>query len=79
VDVKRGHILWEERQGNIFQNMVLRRVPELREKGEVTGGQRKFHNEKFYNLYPSPHIIRTMKSGREWFCMYTRNILVWKS
>jgi hypothetical protein len=31
---------------------------------EVTGGQRKLHNEELRNLYSSPSIIRTIKSRR---------------
>jgi hypothetical protein len=30
---------------------------------EVTGGWRKLHNEDLHDLYSSPSIIRTIKSG----------------
>jgi hypothetical protein len=30
----------------------------------VTGGWRKLHNEELHNLYPSPSIIRIIKSRR---------------
>jgi hypothetical protein len=41
----------------------LRRIFGLK-KDEVTGGWRKLHNEELHNLYPSPSIIRTIKSRR---------------
>jgi hypothetical protein len=31
-------------------------------RDEVTGGWRKLHNEDIHNLYPSPSIIRVIKS-----------------
>jgi hypothetical protein len=33
-------------------------------RDEVTGGWRKLHNEELHNLYPSPSIIRMIKSRR---------------
>jgi hypothetical protein len=33
-------------------------------RDEVTGGWRKLHNEELRNLYPSPNIIRMIKSRR---------------
>jgi hypothetical protein len=30
----------------------------------VAGGWRRLHNEELYNLYPSPNIIRMIKSMR---------------
>jgi hypothetical protein len=30
----------------------------------VTGGWRKLHNEELHNLYPSPSIVRIMKTRR---------------
>jgi hypothetical protein len=42
---------------------VLRRI--FGAKGhEVTGGWRKLHNEKLYDLYSSPSIIGIIKSRR---------------
>jgi hypothetical protein len=42
---------------------VLRRI--FGPKGdEVTGGWKKLHNEELHNLYPSPSIIRMIKSRR---------------
>jgi hypothetical protein len=34
------------------------------ERDGVTGGWRKLHNEELHNLYPSPSIIRFIKSRR---------------
>ena len=33
-------------------------------RGEITGERRKLHNEKLYDLYSSPNIIRVIKSRR---------------
>jgi hypothetical protein len=33
-------------------------------RDEVTGGERKLHNEELHNLYSSPSIIRVVKSRR---------------
>jgi hypothetical protein len=43
----------------LFENRVLRRIFKP-EKGEVTGGWKKF----LQNLYSSPNIIRVMKSKK---------------
>jgi hypothetical protein len=47
----------------VFENRVLRRIfgPE---REELAGGWRRLHNEELHNLYPSPTIIRLMKSRR---------------
>jgi hypothetical protein len=47
----------------VFEKSVLRRifVPKW---NEVTGGWRKLHNEELHNLYPSPRIIRMIRSRR---------------
>jgi hypothetical protein len=47
----------------VFENRVLRRIFGPK-RDEVTGGWRKLHNEELHNLYPSPSIIRMMKSRR---------------
>jgi hypothetical protein len=39
----------------IFENRVLRRIFGPKRE-EVTGDQRKFHNEEFHKLSSSPHI-----------------------
>jgi hypothetical protein len=47
----------------VFENRLLKRI--LRpKKDEVTGGRRKLHEEKFYNLYFFPSIIRMVKSRK---------------
>jgi hypothetical protein len=46
----------------VFENRVLRIFGPKRD--EVTGGWRTLHNEKLYNLYSSPSIIRMIKSRR---------------
>jgi hypothetical protein len=52
----------EEHRLRVFENRVPRRIFAL--KREVIGGWRKMHNEEFHNLYPSPSIIRMIKSRR---------------
>jgi hypothetical protein len=47
----------------VFGNRVLRRIFEPK-RDEVTGGWTKLHNEELHNLYPSPNIIRMIKSRR---------------
>jgi hypothetical protein len=47
----------------VFENRVLRRI--FGPKGDkVTGGWRKLHKEKIYNLSSSPSIIRAIKSRK---------------
>jgi hypothetical protein len=47
----------------VFENKVLRRILGPK-RDEVTGGWGKLHNEKLRDLYPSPNIIRIIKSRR---------------
>jgi hypothetical protein len=47
----------------VLENGVLRRIFGLK-RDEVTGDWRKLHNEELHNLYPSPSIIRMIKSRR---------------
>jgi hypothetical protein len=47
-------------QTKVFENWVLRKIFGPK-RDEVTGEWRKFHSEKFHNLYSSPNIIRQMK------------------
>jgi len=55
--------LREERKLRVFENMVLRRIFGPR-RDEVTGEWRRFHNEELNNLYPSPNIVRVIKSKK---------------
>ena len=53
--------LREERRLRAFENRVLGRIFGPR-RDEVTGEWRKLHNEKLNNLYPSPSIVRVIRS-----------------
>jgi hypothetical protein len=55
--------LREEHRLRVFENKVLRGIFGQKKNG-VTGGWRKLHNEEFRDLYPSPSIIRIIKSRR---------------
>ena len=47
----------------MFENRVLRRIFGPR-RVEVTGEWRRLHNEELNDLYPSPNIVRVIKSRR---------------
>jgi hypothetical protein len=47
----------------LFENRVLRRIFGPK-RDEVAGEWRKLHNEELNDLYPSPSIIRVIKSRR---------------
>jgi len=55
--------LREEHRLRVFENRVLRRIfwPK---RDDVTGEWRKLHNEELNDLYPSPNIVRVIKSTR---------------
>jgi hypothetical protein len=54
--------LRDEHRLTVYENRVLRILGPKRD--EVTGDWRKLHNEELRNLYFSPDIIRTIKSGK---------------
>jgi hypothetical protein len=47
----------------VFENRTLRRIFAPK-RDEVTEKWRKLHNEEHHDLYPSPSIIRILKSRR---------------
>jgi PAS domain-containing protein len=47
----------------VFENSVLRRIFGPK-RDEVIGGSKKLHNGELHNLYPSPSIIRIIRSRR---------------
>ena len=55
--------LREERKLRVFENMVLRRIFGPR-RDKVTGELRRLHNEELNDLYPSPDIVRVIKSRK---------------
>jgi hypothetical protein len=55
--------LREERRLRVYENRLLRRIfGPMRD--EVTGKWRALHNEELNDLYPSPGIVRVIKSRR---------------
>ncbi|KAJ4443686.1 hypothetical protein ANN_05361 [Periplaneta americana] len=55
--------LREEQRLRVFENKVLRKIFGAK-RDEVTGEWRKLHNAELHVLYPSPDIIRNIKSRR---------------
>ena len=55
--------LREKHSLRVFENSVLRRIFGPK-RDEVTDEWRKLHNEKLNDLYPSPNIVRVIKSRR---------------
>jgi hypothetical protein len=60
--------LREEHRLKVFENRVLRRIFG-RKREELTADRRRLHNEDLHNFYPSPNIVRVMKSRRMRWCM----------
>jgi hypothetical protein len=55
--------LREERGLRVLENRVLRRIFEPK-RDEVTGEWRIIHYKELNDLYPSPNVIRVIKSRR---------------
>ena len=55
--------LREEMKLMVFENVVLRRIFGPR-RDKVIGEWRRLHNEELNDLYPSPNIVRVIKSRR---------------
>jgi hypothetical protein len=53
----------EKRTLRVLKNRVLRRIFGSK-RDAVTGEWRKLHNEELNDLYPSPNIVRVIKSIR---------------
>jgi hypothetical protein len=56
-------ILREERRLRVYENRVLRGIFGPK-RDEVTMEWRKLHNDELHHLYPSPIIVRVIKSRR---------------
>jgi len=54
--------LREERRQRVFLNRVLRRI--FVTKRDEDRSWRKLHIDELHNLYPSPNIVRVLKSRR---------------
>jgi len=55
--------LREERKLRVYENMVFRRIFGPR-RDEVTGEEKRLHNEELNDLYSSPNIVRVIKPRR---------------
>jgi hypothetical protein len=56
--------LKEEHELRVFENGVLRRIFGPK-RDELTGGQKKLHNEERHDLHSLPSIIRIIKLRRK--------------
>jgi hypothetical protein len=54
--------LGEEHRLRVFENRVLRKI--FGPKREEDGSWRKLYNDELHDLYPSPNIVRVIKSRR---------------
>jgi len=55
--------LREEHRSRLFENRELRRIFGPK-RDEVTEERRRLHNGELNNVYPSPNLIRVIKSRR---------------
>jgi hypothetical protein len=62
--------LREEHRLRAFENRMLRRIFGPK-RNEMIGGWRKLRNEERHNLYPSPSIVRMIKT---WRMRWTGNV-----
>jgi hypothetical protein len=62
-----------EHRLRVLENRVLRKIFG-QTRDEVTGGSKKLHNEELHNFYPSPSIIRMMKSRKMRWAGYVARI-----
>jgi hypothetical protein len=58
----------------VFENRVLRRVFGPKRDGIIEKG-RKIHNKELKDLYPSPNIIRVIKSKRMRWAAHVAHIV----
>jgi hypothetical protein len=65
--------LTEESRLRVFENRVLRRIFGTN-RDEVTEESRKLHNEDVNDLYPSPNIIRMVKTRRKIWARHVAHI-----
>jgi hypothetical protein len=63
----------EEHRLRVFENRVPRRIFGPK-RTEVIGGWRKLHSEELHNMYPSPSIIRRIKSSKRRWARQKRNL-----
>jgi hypothetical protein len=54
--------LGEEHRLRVFEISVLRKI--FGPKREEDGSWRKLHNDELHDLYPSPNVVRVIKSRR---------------
>jgi hypothetical protein len=54
--------LREEHRLRVFENRLLRKI--FGPKRKEDGSRRKLHNDELHSLYPSPDIVRVIKSRR---------------
>jgi hypothetical protein len=55
--------LREERRLRVYENKVLTKVFEPK-RDKVTRNWRRLHRDELYDLYPSPNMIRVIKTRR---------------